>query len=378
MKSGGTLYVDAIDRKPPGLIWIFALVGSIFGWANIHVIHFLIFFLTLGLAIAAARFSGSIWSFWLYILFSSALLRGILAANAEYWMLLFLAPACHLCIQAFLHRTSSAHRALQLSFATLLAALSCLMKQYGGFIYACVYLSAWIYFCFTQSKRNEKWSLSLWSSLGSFLSLVLVFGSVYFYFASKNAASDFLYYAGLETMGYMTQDSAQLNQQTKIWWVLLGIFGSWFPLWILFLVKLPRLYKDAWFFLWMIGALAALSTAFFSGRHYTHYFVPAIWFLCVALGPVAQEQLNRLSQLKRWLMLSFLTLPFCVYLPLNLFQEAFHKNWAFSKARQDQMKELAEWVQENSSPADRVSVWGMASQIYVMSQRGSATAYIFA
>src|SRR3989338_11712450 len=56
---GGTLYVDAVDRKPPGLFWFFEIIGNLFGPWNIHALHIVFLFLALFLAWMAVSSAGS-------------------------------------------------------------------------------------------------------------------------------------------------------------------------------------------------------------------------------------------------------------------------------------------------------------------------------
>src|SRR5690606_35033615 len=136
---------------------------------------------------------------------------------------------------------------------------------------------------------------------------------------------------------------------------------------------------NSWTRLWSVGFFAALLTAFFSGRHYTHYFVPSIWYLSVLAAPGA-EYLFRVLQgrSKKILFIAILAAPYLVYAFINTFQEGFSSHWTFTKKRQFELEVVGEWIRQRSEPDDRISVWGMASQIYVFAERGSATEFIFA
>jgi hypothetical protein len=53
----GTLYVDAIDRKPPLVYGLYYIVGKIFGFWNIHGPHITAFAITLSLCWIAEKIS---------------------------------------------------------------------------------------------------------------------------------------------------------------------------------------------------------------------------------------------------------------------------------------------------------------------------------
>lgn len=379
LEKGGRLYVDALDRKPPGLFWLYQIHQKIFGHWNIHALHFSIFLLSLFLAYLAFRASKRVWGFWLYILFSSCLLRGVLAANAEYWMLLFLAPASILALRAFLEEKSQRARILGLSLATGLAAISSLFKQYGGLVYAAIYIWGSLeYLRWGSESWQKRMSIQLWAALGSFISLGLVYAATSFYFWKQGTFSEFLYFFVLESFDYMGQDRG-LNQQTKSGWIFLSLVLSWLPLWILSFQSLWKYGKSsAWHRSWAVGFIAALFTAFLSGRHYTHYFVPAIWYLSVLAAPSADALYKKLQRKFRIVFLSFLVLPYLVFSILNTFQESFSSHWTFTKKRQFELEVVGQWIKMHSNENDRICVWGMASQIYVFSNRGSATPFIFA
>ena len=100
MHSGGVLYKDAVDRKPPGLLWLYQVVGP---W-NIHGIHFLFFVQLLFLILLAGwifkevrpRSSTGTVAMLLFAFSSSSFPREILSANAEYPMLVCLGISFYL------------------------------------------------------------------------------------------------------------------------------------------------------------------------------------------------------------------------------------------------------------------------------------------
>lgn len=376
LRNGGTAYVESIDRKPPGLFWFFEAHAALFGDWNIHAVHISFMAITFILGLIASLISGSWWALLLYGVFSSAFPREIISSNAEYLMLLPSVIACWILI-------GSVQKDLRvpqfcLFFGTLVAGVATLFKQYAALIYAPVYLAwAFNYIRCSEDALSTKLIYQIKSAVSSSLGLGLVYFSTYLYFWQKGAAQEFLYYSFFNGLEFIAQDSAELNKDTSFWFSVFGMAAAWLPLW---LVVGDRLRSERGYeirlYLWAL--LGACLTAFLSGRYYTHYFVPPIWFLCLLAAPQVERYFRTWPKKKLVPAVAFGLLSFIVFAIFNFDRDQFTKKWSFTKDRQYQLSVASEWVRQNSESEDRILVWGMASQVYPMAQRGSASGFVFA
>lgn len=376
IRSGGTPYVDAVDRKPVGLFWLYAGLGGLGGDWNIHFIHavfFLIALLCCLMFLLFDRFQGGPDSpGWkgaiLFAIFSSCFPREIISSNAEWPMLLLLTLGIYFFVKGSFYRQSWA-----LILAGVLLAASAFMKQYSVVIFGLF----WIPWLLSSKRRGDGGILRGLREAGLVLFGALgVLGAVTAYFWKANALSEFINYCFLDGMHYVAESRSIENKSTSFMLATVGMLLSWPLLWIL-LSKTLRKRDESNLLLWpTLGAFAgALITAYLSGRYYSHYFVPVVWFLSF----LAAMSLPRLEDWKSWKWTWALAaaLPFALYILLNVERDRFTKA-VFSKGRQEQILQLSQWIKHETSSEDRILVWGMASQIYVASERGSASRFIFA
>lgn len=363
----GTLYIDAVDRKPPGLIALYRFIGELSSPWNIHAVHIVFIFLTLLLALSAGALISNpkekLWAVFLFAIFSSCFPREIISANAEIPMTLILSLSV-----ALLVKNIERPKVEYVFWATLLAAVSTLFKQYSAIIFALVYF-AWMRAVGFKSKKMVQIQFqSLAVSVGA---LLIVYGATSLYFLEKNAFREFLYYFLWDGLKFISESRSVKNHDTSLGLAILGMLVSWPFLWWGFSKSLKKkISKNDSIFL--AGFVGALITALLSGRYYTHYFVPVIFFLSVIAAPQAQKIISKFRRLG----MSAIVLPFIVFSVTN-FDRDRYKDWSFSKQRQAELQEVGTWIREHSADSDRIVVWGMAAQLYVISQRGSASRFVF-
>lgn len=372
LNSGGVLYKDVVDRKPPALIWTYQFISKVFGQWNIHAVHFVFFVMILFLAYLAGLVlkrvgesaESSRRAVLLFAIYSSCFPREILSANAEIPMLIFLA----LSLLAFL-KGSQERNNLWIFVSALLAAASCFFKQYGILIYAPIYVG-WVLY---ERRTLGFWRKHLTAFVGVVSGFGLVVGIVSLYFVSQNAWAEFLRYFALDGLRYVASSRLVQNHATSAWGAIFGMLGSWPLLWWSVVQALRQSISwERWILI--LGTLGSLATVFLSGRYYTHYFIPVIWFLCLLAPGVLQSVW---SKRKLW-VLALVVPPFTFYAWFNLERERVSEKWSFTREKQAKIRSLGAWIGENSDPKDRLVVWGMASQIYVLAERGSGTRFVFA
>lgn len=365
----GALYEVAVDRKPPLLFWTYQAIQLVFGVWNIHAIHFISILWILALALIAERWAGTRTAFYFVCMFSSCLPRGIFAFNAEWLMLMPLSISLFLLVRS----TGLHSQKLRLSCvagSVFLAGLSCFYKQYAGLIYAPAYI-------FLSLFHFRSLGFQLRSAFISSIALFSAFALMSLPFYLTKTWDDYFYWVWLDSFSYMGQDAKSLNEERSLWSVLVGIGAAWFPLFGFCVWRARSLLRRNLFL--VLVTLAAAWTAFLSGRYYTHYFAPFLFFLSI-LGALAFDEI-RLRQSRKGIKASLLILvfvPFFVFAFFNLFQDQINPNTSFNRQVQEKLFALKNPIQGLSSESNRIQVWGMASQIYVISKRGAGTSFVFA
>jgi hypothetical protein len=382
LQRGGVLYRDAVDRKPPGLFWFYEGIGTVFGVWNLSAVHFVFFVLIILLAVLIFRWcklwmnsSATILAVALFAIHSSCFPREVISSNAEYPMLLF----CFLAI-VFLCRATHEKRVSFVFLAGVAVAVACLFKQYAVIIYAPVHLVGLIQVWRQQIGRLlEKLLRQIKFFCAFCLGLAAVGSVVVYYFARRDALEEFYYYFIFDGLHYVKSSRSQPNHETSGIVALLGMLVSWPLLWF----GAFRLFADrkVWRYeLWILVAavFGAICTTVLSGRYYTHYFVPVIFFLSI-LAAYGLESFRRAQafQIRKGLLLFLGLAPFVFYAFFNLNRDLFSNRWSFTREKQSRVAEVSEYIQSHSLEGERIAVWGMASQIYVMSKRGSGTRFIF-
>lgn len=378
LENGGVLYRDAVDRKPPALIWLYQLSGNLFGFYNLDGVHFLYFLILLGClwilwrALRDLDFSNEVAWFGMLIfaLASSSFPREVISANAEYPMLLMMGLSCAL----FVRWTQKPEDAFLCELAALFFALGILFKQYAVLLGLGAYIS-WLIFAPKRSTAHIIRSFLIFLTIP-----VLVLSAVYVVFWWKGAHEVFVRYFLFDGLQYVATSRETVNHQTSAWVAIGGILASWPSLWVASTLGLFKT-QNMRLKIWMGFALGALATCFLSGRYYTHYFVPLIWSLSLLATPVLCR-IPEVFQVRklRWLnpaLWTLLIISFSFYAWFNVERERISQSWSFTRAKQHDIEVLGAWIEQNSRPQDEIVVWGMASQIYTTSKRRSGTRFVF-
>ncbi len=372
LSQGGVLYIDAIDRKAPGIFWLYGAIAGVGGSWNLFAVHATFFVLVTLLCVLAYRIGGKTAAI-LYAIFSACFPREVISCNAELPMLLFLILSQLLWVKAI--RPVEGRR---LGFAVasgICLGIAILFKQYAVLIFGGMALTILFYERAEWRQRVGHWiSISSVAAVG----VIAVWASVYFHFRLQGADEAFWNHVLFDGLQYVGSSREVKNEQTGPWIAIGGMLASW-PLlwWAGFFRARAWTFKSAHDAAALGAGLGALLTIFLSGRYYTHYFVPLIWYFSIWAAPAVHELWKRRGSY-RFLVVAFSLFPFLFYSFFNLERDRFSKSWSFSRENQAKVQRVGNWIRENSQPTDRILVWGMAPQLYVTSERGASGRFIFA
>jgi 4-amino-4-deoxy-L-arabinose transferase-like glycosyltransferase len=376
--AGGKPYVNAVERKPPLLFWIYEFIFFAFGkynWVALHLSSgFWIFLTMLGLYAIVARFFGYEAGFaaaLLYCVYTTASDYKNLAFNGEVMMNL---PIVWAFFVAF-RRTESRTR-LELILSGFLLCCAFLIKQPA----AIAAIPVGIYLLLPSYRRSRE--LSVRDSL--FQAGLLTAA----YFLTLTAAALLLYRQGIlrEAFYWSIRDHDIPHGPTDpiFWQRLLSNTRDFaaemsLPLMLGFLSV--RRTRSGGHRYWMsfepefqaIIVLLACSAVGVcaSGRFHPHYYFQLVPALVILAAPVLSaiwtgRYRYRFFFLKSRFLTTFLVATTAAFLVINAV--------GLFGVRSGSV--LSRYIREHSGPEDKVFFWGQADFMYAQAERRPASRYI--
>ena len=380
LENGSVLYRDVAFVNTPGLGVLYLIINKLFGNPEITpwVTHVLTILLTLIAGYAFARkIYGPNEAAWAVIV--TALLWPL---SMDWWEVgqkdlgAFTLALCSAAVLAW----SGARRKHDIAAGALLA-LAILFKT-TGVVYAAP-LAVQLYF--SSKSFKEFFSRGLWMAAGGIgmAALPLIY---FLWHGALGNAWDSLVQRGSAYGGFNRMSPGIILYELSIF-----LFQSLGLVAVLPLFRLLSMKQDDRRFLPMgLFILTTIALVFLQGRAWFYHMVPfiAAWSLGagICLGHV-------ISHGKQWLRISSLAVfgitlvytwgnmdlrwyKYANYMAGNvsysehqkLFEEhlALNMNWM---APHSESRQIGELIRNNTTPQDRIFVWGMESQIYVYADR---------
>ena len=390
--EGGLPYRDAIDHRGPLTYYAYAGIFGLFGANNMTAVHTVYLLLLLGLTwgiwvVGKTHFSESVgaWAALFFTIFSwSNPFHEMWAAHTE-WLL---TAASLMGMMIWLEANGRWERML---LAGILFGLCTLSKQVGalelGAVLGCIGIRELV-----SKDRNLVFAFR--ESVLLLLGWAIPMGLVAGYFWQQGAWEDWIFYLwSYNTDYYMPEtdlptrllnSSKMLGAFFLFKWLLLGLIF----LWIIgknaktprrevgsslrlsvFAFNLGKNPRELWLLCWL-GASLLESLA--GGRAFLHYLIPALIPLCLAAALGLESLLaSRLPQ--RW---TIALLSLGLLMPL-FFTWRHHAYMLKQDTSITEFEAIVEEIQTNTSPEDRIFVWGFAPEMYVLSDRRPSSRYSF-
>ncbi|HTY63459.1 MAG TPA: glycosyltransferase family 39 protein [Acidobacteriota bacterium] len=384
--NGGTLYLNAVDNKPPGVFYIYYATFLVFGKYNMTAIHMVTFLWTLAtaliLSILARKMGGTgaaLFTLLFYLTFTAALYAKMIAANTEIFMVLPYSMA----VLLFWHACSGQNRYFYF-LAGFVSGLAPLFKQVGGIAVTAVFLYLLVAIPLLRGRKRILPGIAAFANfaIGFALPLALVFLLFYKYRMLKA----WYFWDVTYPSRYISLGSVTLNFPSQLAIEFGLFFLSTLVLWILASFWIKTLFTDlrrrdvspgSGFPLFLILWLAVSMAATMLGkRMYGHYFIQILPPLTLIAGLYAAgffaEQ--RASHRKGWrvAILALTIVPGLVFTGLGYSYEATTDTWG--EIRPD-FRVASEYIKTHTLPQDRIFVWGYFTPIYVYSQRAPSTRF---
>lgn len=363
MLHGGRPYLDAVERKPPLLFFLYEQILRVSGTGNWFGLHLVMVLWTLATMVVlyfiASRLFDRATGYWaamLYALFAAWADYRSLALNGELLMNLPATAA----VAIALHRGSSRVRP-ELILAGALVAIAFLLKQPSGIV--ALALGLYLLLPAYRAQRNLEWSHSLLHGGLLTVGFLGVFSVTAWLLWKAGILSPAIYWTVLD-------HGVETGPTTGIFWRGALERGAFFTLSTLPLMiggleaVHPRLRgRRLWrgreaeltgLLLLLLVSLVGVSA---SGQFLYHYFLQLLPPLVLLAAPVFAEA-GRSTWSRRWLLpsrpvlLTWLVLSSIVFLVVNSLGVANH----------DEPGSAAVYVRDHSEPSDRLFVWGQGDR----------------
>ncbi|MEY2526027.1 MAG: hypothetical protein QOE73_798 [Verrucomicrobiota bacterium] len=367
--DGGKPYIDAVDRKPPLLFWVYTAVFQVTGkynWWALHAVALLWTLLTMAGLYAIGRLlfdrqTGLIAAL-LYSVFQPWATFKNLAFNGELMMNL---PIVWAYAIAF-GRTRSRWRPELLASGALLAA-GFLLKQPAAI--AAVPLGIYLLLPSYRVSRGLPKTASVTHTVTLTVGFLAALGLVIIVLSNQGIFREAFYWTIAD------------HSIPHVFWTMgvlitLGFIGACFPL-VLGATLAIRDNGNLWAGkkaerVTIFGLLAASAIGAAAGaRFYPHYYIQLIPPLALLAAPYYARLWTGEMQPPYWLLRPSLT---HAWLALTIVAFSI-SHWLALAARREPL-ETGRYLLEHSAPHDRIFIWGHAAKIYLEAQRRPACRYI--
>jgi 4-amino-4-deoxy-L-arabinose transferase-like glycosyltransferase len=363
--DGGMPYVNAVERKPPLLFYVYAAALRLFGhdnWRALHGVETAWILATMaGLYFAGRRMfddDAGLTAALLYSIFQAWSYWNNLAFNGEVLMNLPIAWA-----YALAFSRARSRRFMHLFLAGGLIAVGFLLKQPAAI--ALVPLAILVLlpsyrqsgpFTFTHSIGQL---LSLGLGFGMVLSAAAIwlwsrglFGDAFYWTITDHAVPEFFWIKGLENTLAFTAFCVPLTAGAWVSWRDHKLWAGRRP---------QRLTLTLLVIVSLVGAGS-------SGRFYPHYYIAVIPPCALLAAPWLAQAWRAAGRERRVARLTQAWLAATVI----VFAVAHGRGLS----RQPAVSEAGQYLMTHSSADDRIFVWGQATRIYVDAHRRPASRFI--
>ena len=364
MKFPGVYYMYALSFRlfgegvyaPRYLVLVFQLIGSLY-----------LFFLGRRLINPLAGLLSSV----AFMLFNLTLALQGTQANAEHFVVGFLIPSLYL-----LYRGVEEEAWPNIFLSGILAAIACLMKQHAA-IFTTVGI---IWILYIHRLRSFKYLAAF--AVGGIIPVLLMFGFLWhagvwdrFYFLTIQYAREYVgvvpFNAGVKQLSPVKHDGGNLSY-LLVWFVSAGVLGLMLPS--------PKPKVRLFFLLLLLASSLSVMPGFYFRRHYFLMMVPVFSLLFAYTAFQLSAFLNgkvRYAVLSVYALFSaafvFIYQRDCFFMlsPEGVIESMYHGT-PFAPSGK-----IADYIKGHSQPGDRICMVGAEPQLFFLSQRRSASGYIY-
>ena len=382
--EGGLPYQDGIDHKPPLVFYIYAVMLSIFPPTAIgihlflHLYNLFTLIVTFLFAKRVAGINTAYWVAFLYGIFSiNPYVQGF-TASTEMFMLLPIMLSLWLALVA---TENGRLHLVSLVLSGIFGALACWCKQPAVFsvffsLIIIVY-RLWQFHTPENRIRDVIKAILIWLAAGVSISLLIIA-----YFSVHGILDEFLYWSFQHSLLYSAEQSLA-DRFVMVWYGLLRTFTYLPFLFVLAILSIFFNHKKMTFpvslFL-MSFLLSMLGVSM--GFAYPHYYAQLIPPLVILAGLSCSSIVDKFggSILKLNATAAILVMAILVEVLPN--SDYYLKNAEQNFSRHffginlfSESTSIASYLKKNTSPEDKIFVYGSEPQILLLAERPSATAF---
>src|SRR6266446_3593851 len=379
--DGGVVYHTAVDTKPPGMYYIYAGVFWIAGRNNLFAVHLLAMFVLVATALVVRRIGARVagdwagaWSGIGYAVFVHAYWPSdTLGANSEIFASLPLA----LSVLAFLQGQKKPFRGLMFLSGALIG-VATLIRQTSavnlGVMLAC------LAYCWLIA-RTHSFARVLPAGSGVMIGFIVVIAALAWYYQLHGNLHDAYLWALAFAIRYAQSETTFLYVLKRLVTVHLAVMLAWGLLWyfgIRQVIETLRSFRrktavpteQVLLILWLVLSYLAIFIGWRFPGHYHLAVLPPLSILAgQAFSRFVAEQRRSPQPRWRWIRTGIIgaaALPAIGFLV-----------WAFVVRTQTlNFLPIVQHIVEETSPNDRIFVWGSSPQLYSFSSRRMATRFV--
>lgn len=364
--SGGTMYVDAVDHKPPGIAWLYAAMFRAGGMYRLRWIRVLLGATVALTGIAVAELSASLTgepaaraAGLLYVVLSATgFAPNTQAANTELFSNLPLTLAAIAML-----KQSRARRASHVWTWTLAAGVA----TAGATLFryqAAIAGGGWLLSLVVPRRQPHAMTAVVGLASGFGVSAAALIGG----FWATGHLDDFLFWGWRYNFQYIA--SVPVREETIRFAIgTLPVVAAWVPAIVLAAFVPRRGVTLLW--LWLTAMCVALSIG---GRFFGNYFLMAAPPLAALAGAGAAS----LYAAGRRRLLTTVSIVVAALGVVSALAVIDWNRFDPAPAITDGIyRDAGNWIEAHSAPTDRIFVWGDSPQLYVYSQRLMATRFAF-
>ena len=379
--DGGTFYRTAVDTKPPGIYYIYVAVFKVAGKNNLIAVHVLAILVVAGTALVVRRISARVgddwsgaWSGIGYAIFMHAYRPGdTLTANTEIFASLFLA----LSVLAFLQGERKAGWGWMFLSGTLVG-VATLIRQpaavtLGAMLAYLVYL--WLI------PRYQSLGRVLAAGSGLILGFIAVIAALASYYQRLGNLHDAYLWAWAFAVRYVEAETTVLYVLKRLVTVHLAVMLSWGLLWyfgVWQVIKTLRSFRrgravpteNVLLILWLVLSYLGIFIGWRFPGHYHLAVLPPLSILAgQAFSRFVAEQRRSSQPSWRWIRAGIIgaaALPAIGFLVGAFVVRTQTLNFL----------PIVQHIVKETTPNDRIFVWGSCPQLYSFSDRRMATRFV--
>src|SRR6266446_1247249 len=354
--DGGAVYHTAVDTKPPGMYYIYAGVFRVAGRNNLFAVHLLAIFVVVATALVVRRIGArvaddwaGVWSGIGYAVFVLAFLQGEKKAS---WCWMFLSGAL----------VGSATLIRQPSAVNLGVMVACL--AYGWLI-----------------ARTHSFARVLAASSGVVTGFIAVIAGLAWYYQRQGNLHDAYLWAWAFAIRYVESETTFLYVLKRLVTVHLTVILAWGLLWyfgIRQVIETLRCFRrrntvpseQVLLILWLVLSYLAIFIGWRFPGHFHLAVLPPLSILAGrAFSRFVAEQRRFPRSRWRWIRASIIgaaALPAIGFLTV-----------AFAtRVKELDFLPIVQHIVQETTPNDRIFVWGSSAQLYSFSGRRMATRFV--